>query len=71
MCCGLLRRHSRHLEQFSELRVRRNSTATRSILCFAALQVRSARYFVLAPLAKKLCHLFVKCSSLSTGMPNG
>ncbi|HCE63737.1 MAG TPA: hypothetical protein DER32_01120, partial [Deinococcus radiodurans] len=41
------------LEQFSELRVRRNSTATRSIL-------RPAPCFVLAPLAKKLCHLFVK-----------
>ncbi|HCE65345.1 MAG TPA: hypothetical protein DER32_09980, partial [Deinococcus radiodurans] len=34
--------HAGPLEQFSELRVRRNSTATRSILCFAALQVRSA-----------------------------
>ncbi|HCE64113.1 MAG TPA: ribulose-phosphate 3-epimerase, partial [Deinococcus radiodurans] len=35
------------------MRVRRNSTATRSIL-------RSAPCFVLASLAKKLCHLFVK-----------
>ena len=43
-----------NIEQFSELRVRRNSTATRSIL-------RPAQRFVLAPLAKKLCHLFVKC----------
>ncbi|HCE64870.1 MAG TPA: ribulose-phosphate 3-epimerase, partial [Deinococcus radiodurans] len=41
------------LEQLSELRVRRDSTATRSIL-------RSAQCFVLALLAKKLCHLFVK-----------
>ncbi|QEM71423.1 hypothetical protein E5E91_10450 [Deinococcus radiodurans R1 = ATCC 13939 = DSM 20539] len=43
------------LEQSSELRVRRNSTATRSIL-------RPAQCFVLAPLAKMLCHLFGKCS---------
>ena len=49
--------HCGPLEQFSELRVRRNSTATRSIL-------RPAPYFALAPIAKKLCHLFVKCSSL-------
>ncbi|HCE63863.1 MAG TPA: hypothetical protein DER32_01785, partial [Deinococcus radiodurans] len=41
------------LEQFSELRVRRNSAATRPILCFAALQVRPAQRFALA-----LCELY-------------
>ncbi|AXG98647.1 hypothetical protein DVJ83_05130 [Deinococcus wulumuqiensis] len=47
---GLLESDRRRLEQFSELRVRPDGAATRSILscgavpvCFAALQVRSAR----------------------------
>ncbi|HCE64372.1 hypothetical protein E5E91_15300 [Deinococcus radiodurans R1 = ATCC 13939 = DSM 20539] len=44
------------LEQFSELRGCPNSTATRCIL-------RPAPCFVLASLAKKLCHLFVKGSN--------
>ncbi|AXH00025.1 hypothetical protein DVJ83_04255 [Deinococcus wulumuqiensis] len=48
------------LEQFSELRDARNGTPHHSILscgavpvCFAALQVRPAPCFALAPLAKK------------------
>ena len=51
------------LEQFSELRDARNGTPPHSILCCAALQVRPAQCFALAPLAKKTLRLFVKCSS--------
>ncbi|AXG98252.1 hypothetical protein DVJ83_02735 [Deinococcus wulumuqiensis] len=57
------------LEQFSELRDARNGTPHHSILscgavpvCCAALQVRPAQCFALAPLAKKTLRLFVKCS---------
>ncbi|AXH00053.1 hypothetical protein DVJ83_05610 [Deinococcus wulumuqiensis] len=61
--------HAASLEQFSELRDARNGTPPHSILCFAALQVRPAPCFALAPLAKKTLRLFGKCSRGSVLTP--
>ncbi|RJF73841.1 hypothetical protein D3875_17180 [Deinococcus cavernae] len=40
-----------------------NFTPERSILCFAALQVRPARLNSLAPLEQKALRSFAKCST--------